>query len=244
MKKIILLTILAFLSMHGYGQGIRYADLAVKFVYPQQKITVVMPHMLTYHLRVYNNGLDSLFPNDSFRYSLGHYFTAEKKLVRGVIGRYVAPGDSLTYIDSINIDGSHDYSNFTIRFDRSYGAWSANGVYPTRPLRQEYWEDSHDNLDQLRLNLKLASVNIQLLKGDVFRIFPNPVERMETIQLVSDEAIIDASIYDQSGKLIGHGEPNSEGGFWLIHPSFIQSGIYFVKVTTQNGYAVRKLVIL
>jgi hypothetical protein len=71
------------------------------------------------------------------------------------------------------------------------------------------------------------------------QIFPNPASNFFTIDSKTNVNIMNVSIFDQQGKLI----LNVRSDYSIIDLSYIQSGLYIIKITTENQTIFQKLII-
>ena len=74
-----------------------------------------------------------------------------------------------------------------------------------------------------------------------FTLYPNPTSTTVTLDLRSFEGAAEVSIIDQSGRTVFHGKTNSSR--MTVDVTGYASGAYFVRVTSSNASAIRKLVV-
>ena len=74
-----------------------------------------------------------------------------------------------------------------------------------------------------------------------FTLYPNPTSTTVTLDLRSFEGAAEVSIIDQSGRTVFHGKSNSSR--MTVDVTGYASGAYFVRVTSSNASAIRKLVV-
>ena len=75
------------------------------------------------------------------------------------------------------------------------------------------------------------------------RIYPNPTDSQLTIDN-GELTIENVEIFDLTGKTVGahlYGRPNIDGTT-TINVEFLPSGVYFVKITTENGTITQKII--
>lgn len=73
-------------------------------------------------------------------------------------------------------------------------------------------------------------------------VHPNPVHEMMTI-LSPDAPIQEVAIFNLSGMLIHQSASNLGTGNYRFNASGLLSGMYFARITTNNGIAVRKFIV-
>src|SRR5690554_6082320 len=79
------------------------------------------------------------------------------------------------------------------------------------------------------------SSNIFVLEN--FNIYPNPTSEVLNIKLENNLTLEKATIYNNSGQIVKTAQQNT------VDISNLSSGIYFVEVTTNQGKAVKKVVV-
>lgn len=75
----------------------------------------------------------------------------------------------------------------------------------------------------------------------LFKIFPNPVQDILTVHSKYD--ILSSEIIDINGREVQTNTlPNSTVSEVLIHVENLQSGLYFIKISTQKGSEIQKFI--
>jgi hypothetical protein len=69
-------------------------------------------------------------------------------------------------------------------------------------------------------------------------IFPNPTNNM--ININANNMILQTEIYDVNGRLIANSSHNSENV--ILDVSSLSNGIYMLKIATENGVSIQKVV--
>ena len=80
----------------------------------------------------------------------------------------------------------------------------------------------------------------ELLTTGEVRVYPNPANDLIYVQ--STKSQVAMSIYDLSGKVVLNQDQINEG-LHFVDISFLQSGVYFIRLSTNQGERVEKLVI-
>ncbi len=84
-----------------------------------------------------------------------------------------------------------------------------------------------------------TGIRKNIIKQDNVKVYPNPATDMLRIEAGTDIFSID--ICDMTGKVVRSVEPNA-GYVTTINLSDLANGIYFVKVRSQKGTAVKKVI--
>lgn len=90
------------------------------------------------------------------------------------------------------------------------------------------WMASSDNTLSTSKNTALLDLNL----------YPNPVKNTLTIE--TGEPVLNYKIFDALGNLLNESKPNSTltKSDWSTYPS----GVYFIKLSNQNGSSVKKII--
>ncbi|RMZ50182.1 T9SS C-terminal target domain-containing protein, partial [Flavobacteriaceae bacterium PRS1] len=83
----------------------------------------------------------------------------------------------------------------------------------------------------------LSGLSIDENTIESMRIYPNPTKGMIYIETVDTEKIISVKLYDLLGKVIMVSETNN-----TVDLKYLPSGIYFIKIKTQNNHIVRRII--
>jgi chondroitin-sulfate-ABC endolyase/exolyase len=98
-----------------------------------------------------------------------------------------------------------------------------------------------DGLPQVvKLQQKLTSSNNSPLNSEFVKIYPNPTRNY--VQISSTEPIQNLQLYDIGGKNLFVSEFRNLSTTQKMDLSKLGPGIYFVKVKTKSGFAIKKLV--
>ena len=83
---------------------------------------------------------------------------------------------------------------------------------------------------------------VKLDDDDQLYLYPNPIHEPWSLNIISsEEAIKSISLYQMSGRLVLKEEYQDNCSTKILILSMISSGIYFVKVETNTGITLRKL---
>ena len=102
----------------------------------------------------------------------------------------------------------------------------------------------HDCIDENILYLddllvtQTAALSTKDLSKVNFNIFPNPVEDVLNISKSSESEIISVDITDLNGRTI----KSVNNDFSTINVSDLSTGIYFINVRSEEGFATKKLI--
>jgi hypothetical protein len=72
-----------------------------------------------------------------------------------------------------------------------------------------------------------------------FQVFPNPSSSEITIK--ANEQFVSIEILDELGRILFREKINSP--YFQLLTSFLESGNYFVKITTENGERIERIII-
>ena len=120
------------------------------------------------------------------------------------------------------------------------GCW---GVYPFLPSGNILASDMQNGLSVLQFDYSVSTGDLPE-NIENFQIFPNPSNGLINLQLESSEAVdIEISILSLAGQVLNaentniHGVVNKE-----LDISYLNAGMYFVKVSSGNQFSVQKIV--
>ncbi len=120
--------------------------------------------------------------------------------------------DSTTYLPQVG----HTYSNFG-----------------------NYWVNlkAHNACGDDSTGKKIVLVNsIRELSEKLYRIYPNPVQSILVIESLKDGAVLqNIGLYDVSGKLLKEQNYSGRQTKWVLSLQEIPEGIYFLKITDNQG---------
>tara|TARA_R110000851_G_scaffold157058_1_gene299681 strand:+ start:56576 stop:58087 length:1512 start_codon:yes stop_codon:yes gene_type:complete len=123
-----------------------------------------------------------------------------------------------------------DYVEYTSEFIASEAGVYYFGFGNVTPIVSE---SSALRLDNIRITSEPLSVEDNT--ASVTTIYPNPVK--DRLFVNSEEAILDIQVYTIGGKLISEYSNTNEIDF-----SSYSNGIYLVKLVTENGTSVKKVI--
>jgi len=134
--------------------------------------------------------------------------------------------------------------NFTVPATAPYGTHQMRvrgeyytSGYPTGPCTQlQYGETEDYGLDVILF----TGIN-ELTTGNVFSIYPNPLTSSSILQLNAQVKDAEVIIYDMLGKELMR--KKLTGSRMEIEKGSLPSGFYFVKLTSEDGQWVAKLMV-
>ena len=88
-----------------------------------------------------------------------------------------------------------------------------------------------------RARLNYVTMN-QEIKASNINIYPNPAQ--DVLQLTTDFLMIEVEIVDAFGKSVNRYTPNSSN--LQIPLESLNSGLYFLRISSTNGYSTRRFV--
>ncbi len=88
-----------------------------------------------------------------------------------------------------------------------------------------------------RARLNYVTMNQEINRSNV-NIYPNPAQ--EVLQLKADLPMIEVEIVDAFGKIVNRYKPKSSN--LQIPLASLDNGIYFLRISTSNGYYIRRFV--
>ena len=106
--------------------------------------------------------------------------------------------------------------------------------------RVKYWFDNNN----FPSCLSLAGVGIKqntLPQLDV-KLYPNPANNNIYIEFATNQKNITIEVFDMLGKLIHGFQYNEESKYNVIPVNDLQSGVYIIKVKSNEGYTVKKFI--
>jgi len=148
---------------------------------------------------------------------------------------------------------SNDGNKLVIGYPRNYkvrnyiyenSSWSQRGVEVTAGSESLSISSDGDTFiaasDEVfprvfSFNYALLSTNNYLLNNQI-KIYPNPTENKLTISLLDDVNLKEVNIYNLLGKQVMHKKDIS------FEISFLEKGVYFVKISTDKGFITKKLI--
>ncbi|HVD99272.1 MAG TPA: T9SS type A sorting domain-containing protein [Cytophagaceae bacterium] len=89
------------------------------------------------------------------------------------------------------------------------------------------------------LTNSVETVVLSSSSSDQFILFPNPAESRESVTISTTRSIQSIELSDAQGKKMWEQTLNDDRKFTL--PA-LESGMYFVKVITEQGSSVQKLI--
>ncbi len=116
-----------------------------------------------------------------------------------------------------------------------------------RPYNKGYFCTGYSNVGVFEAGTLVAANEIK--EASAFDVFPNPVSKGNTlfIELTADEAVQgDVQLVNLSGQLVRElrGQKMAKGNNqFQLNTAELESGIYFVKIQTEEGLLTKKVVI-
>jgi len=83
----------------------------------------------------------------------------------------------------------------------------------------------------------ISGINVSSLP--LTKLYPNPVNDVFTLEIY-DKSVISCFIYSSSGQMIK--TLNINGNFNTYNISNLKAGLYIIKIPTQNGFVIRKMI--
>lgn len=207
-----------------------------------------------------NNNFDAIWPlAESYfntRYCYANAEFTPQQTMRGKMALYgylygMNKAKTQTYILTVNathgtIQKSPDKTNYnygesvniTFISDNSFTfkEWSGDASGSTNPVTVDMYSNKNVNVD---FN---ETTGVKSIGESNVTIFPNPATGSFNIKTSDNDVEVKLSIFDVNGnqllqKVISSAEKN-------MNISELNHGVYFVKVITQNGTIVKKLVVM
>ena len=101
--------------------------------------------------------------------------------------------------------------------------------------------------DQWMLNFKgyhyyslyniITGINVSGLP--LTKLYPNPVNELFTLEIY-DKSVASCLIYNSNGQMIK--TLNINGNFNTYNISNLKAGLYIIKIPTQSGFIIRKMI--
>lgn len=104
---------------------------------------------------------------------------------------------------------------------------SGNGV-------TTWFDATHDGVTFSIEGTNSLGVNEEIFNSSGISITPNPA--IDTVKILTDEKIKKILLYDQLGRTIKSNESNN-----VLDVSNLQTGHYFIQITTEKGQTVKKI---
>lgn len=183
---------------------------------------------------------------DSFNIGIEKYIQLHNNMLYGEfasgIGVYNLSTNTLLSTPSFNFNfvaGAYDFVNNRFYF--------TNTDYSTNGILYSVNETNGNVIDSINVGISCEAIALQHLintgvENDFveklnFNIYPNPVINSLNIQLLEDAELM---VYDFNGNLILNEKINST--LYQINTERWQSGIYILKITTQNDVQTFKII--
>jgi hypothetical protein len=235
--KLTLLLIILFANLMSTAQE-RVVDIRVEFTDPQERTVVYSPGILVVTTKIVNQGPDSLFPKDTFIYSIYHTFHQEVPRNSMPLNRILAPNDSFYFNDTLPLDISAEAKNLYVGHSGGVTAFKS-AANDNRPLAPEYWETSRDNYPSLRLYHERKNVGIQAIDRSTIKLVPNPTVD-NTFKIVSENSTFQfIEIYSLSGQVILKRTLASDT---IQLPENTPANMYYVKLFNEHEVVIKRLV--
>lgn len=222
------------------GQGFRHADLKVKFVTPDSNAVFASPTDISFTFRVYNQGPDTIWPNDSLTFKPSHTLVNYSKTETVAWGKMVAKGDSMDFSSSVYVNYSKDLNNFQLFFSEiplAFGFTKDKGT-----LYSETNETQKDNNDVVTFKLLgSSSVSEEKLLG--INVYPNPVSN-QVLNINGITNITNVKLYNSSMQVVQEiVRPNLIGQTTTIPINRLTNGMYLVSITTSSESIMKQIVV-
>ena len=153
--------------------------------------------------------------------------------------------------------GNNTYKPRVAKLDAS-GTWvdlpDQPGQYcTTTTWPMTFWDIEADNFGNLYLaflkgdhwNHHVAVIKLDITTGipetqnGGYKVYPNPTSGLINIKTGQDEHIDQIIVTDISGKIVFQGD----NGNPVIDLSILENGVYFIKIETENGTHIEKIII-
>lgn len=136
--------------------------------------------------------------------------------------------DGLNWVEIANVKGAGNSSS-----QNEYIFWDENPK-----LGLSYYRLSQTDFDGLISHQQIRSVIFE--SKDIYKIYPNPTEKIVTI--LFDEKTIKIDLYDVNGKLV-ISKPIDLLHATTIDVSTLQKGLYFIRIQTKNEVIIKQLIV-
>lgn len=156
--------------------------------------------MIEFQFSIFNHGPDTLFSYDTLEYAAGHSFLSPPiERVKRALGRMIVPLDSMTFIDSIAINGDMYIEKMTFSFAAVPLTYNSD---PDNRLSPEYWDDRHDNSPSVTVEHLLLSTEGIQRNSEQVTIYPNPVSNGQLTISLPSGVTGNMTLYDFVGRKI------------------------------------------
>ncbi|HLW41254.1 MAG TPA: T9SS type A sorting domain-containing protein, partial [Flavobacterium sp.] len=122
--------------------------------------------------------------------------------------------------------------------DLSGSSVSLSSDGKTVAIGAPYNDGNGNNSGHVRVyELRPPSSSSNNFISDSFEVYPNPVSDVLNIRMKNNLSLEKVTIYNNSGQIVKTAQQNT------VDISNLSSGIYFVEVTTNQGKAVKKIIV-
>lgn len=239
-RLILIVTMLYGTISTANAQGIRYADLKVKFLTPDSTSVFSSPVVIPFTFRVYNQGPDTIWPEDSLQYRITHSLVNNNPNETIAWGKMVAKGDSIDFSGKVYVNSAKTFDKFYLYFGQvpqAFGKTTGKGI-----LFPETNETQKDNNDVVTFKL-LGSSTVSGNKLSQINIYPNPITDNElTIHGIAN--ISQVNLYNNTMQLISEISPNNTNSTSTTIPiGNVPRGIYFVQINTPTESYTKRVMV-
>ncbi|MFD2726544.1 serine hydrolase [Hyunsoonleella rubra] len=133
--------------------------------------------------------------------------------------------------NSITLEGLTEDSDYAIRV-YEYTKNTTNGNNALYLL---------GNAEEVVVTTKSLGTN-EFLLDEVVQVIPNPAKDVFTIRNESGQQLISASITNVNGRLINKIDLSGTPKEKQINIEKLQDGMYFIKISSQEGYTIKKII--
>jgi len=233
MKSILSFVFVILCSLCCFGQG-RSCDIRANILQPNPGHTFVSISKQVVKVSLINEGPDTLRHGDDysvkFRFGGVHIFPTFNS-----INRYVYPGDSIVYTDTLDINYVGDLDSMPFCTEVLF----CNGGRDS--IQRETPEQKINNTHCITTKHKRTNVSIgnRLTTPSPITIFPNPTTGIVNIE--SSKGIQSIVIADQKGSIVMRHEPADKLTVQLDVSGLIQ-GMYFISIKSEDHVFTEKLI--
>ena len=97
--------------------------------------------------------------------------------------------------------------------------------------------------ENLLCDSNLVSINKEIATKDIFTIYPNPFSNILSIYMPQKNKDVDIQIVDVTGKLVLDYNKQVKSGKVELYVQNLQTGVYFILLTTSDGYIQKEKLI-
>ncbi len=122
------------------------------------------------------------------------------------------------------------------------------GSFSTRKMiyvafpNNHYDRDPKDNFMEVKIEFLKTNTQDQFRRSDV-EIYPNPASGEVFLKWPVESKIENLEILNMNGQLIKEYPVGKSDSFMVLYPTSLSSGLYLLRLSGQNGYYIKKLMI-